>query len=178
VLNRIVAVEVCDPASCAGQVITMLNRRPAVWFIIKIKMQRKDFIKSTCNFCLLGAAGLLLPDLIGCSPAIPVFKTTVINNNQIQIPLTIFDRSPIQFIRPKGWYYDIAIQKKEDSTYSAILLKCTHQDNQLIAVGNGFSCSQHGSQFDKTGKVKKGPAEKPLREYTTVINQGLLIITV
>ena len=59
-LNSIVAVEECDAR--------VLNKRTIAGFK-KIKMQRKEFIKSTCNFCLLGAAGFMLPQLIGCSDA-------------------------------------------------------------------------------------------------------------
>lgn len=167
-LNSIVAVEVCDAR--------VLNRRTVARFK-KIKMQRKEFIKSTCNFCLLGAAGFMLPQLIGCSPAMAVYKTTV-KNNQVEMPLTLFEKSNLQFVRPAGWYYDIAVQKKEDNTYAAILMKCTHQENQLTKTGNGFQCSLHGSQFDATGKVRKGPAEKPLKTYTTSIEQNNLIISI
>ncbi len=140
-------------------------------------MQRKEFIKSTCNFCLLGAAGFALPYLTGCSPAIPVYKTAI-NNNQAELPLTLFDKSNLQLVRPKGWYYDIAVQKKENNVYAAILLKCTHQDNQLTASGNGYQCSLHGSQFDATGKVKKGPAEKSLKTYNTTVIDNKLIINI
>ncbi len=167
-LNSIVAVEECDAR--------VLNKRTIARFK-KIKMQRREFIKSTCNFCMLGAAGFMLPQLIGCSPAIAVYKT-IVNNNQLAIPLTLFEISSIQFVRPAGWYYDIAVQKKEDNTYAAILMKCTHQENQLTKSGNGFHCSLHGSQFDATGKVRKGPAETPLRTYLTSIDQNNLIIRI
>ena len=99
-------------------------------------MQRKEFIKSTCNFCLRGAAGIALPHLLGCSPAIPVYKTEI-NNNQVELPISLFDKNKLQLVRPKGWFYDIAVQKNEGNVYSALLLKCTHQDNQLTVGGNG-----------------------------------------
>lgn len=140
-------------------------------------MERRKFIKSSCNFCLLGAAGILATNLSGCSPAAyPVFKTEV-NNNIIEIPLTLFDKAQLQFIRPKGLYHDIAVHKKED-TYTALLLECTHQENSLTPTGNGYHCNFHGSEFDKDGRVKKGPAELPLKKYKTSINQNNLIIHV
>ena len=138
-------------------------------------MERRDFIKSTCNFCLLGAAGVVLPQLMGCSPAMSVYKTDI-SNNQVSLPTALFDKQVIQLLRPRGWYYDIAVQKTENDGYSAILLKCTHQDNQLTAAGNGYLCSLHGSQFDKAGKVKKGPAEKPLKTFSTSVNDKNIII--
>ncbi|MFT3936926.1 MAG: Rieske (2Fe-2S) protein [Chitinophagaceae bacterium] len=138
-------------------------------------MERKEFIKTTCNICLLGAAGILLPQLIGCSPGASVYKTAIANN-KLEVPANLFDKAALQLVRPQGWYYDIAVQKNENNTYSALLLKCTHQDNQLTMSGNGYQCSLHGSQFDKAGKVKKGPAEIPLKSYETTIIDNRIII--
>ncbi|RFM29748.1 ubiquinol-cytochrome c reductase iron-sulfur subunit [Deminuibacter soli] len=140
-------------------------------------MERRQFLQSSCNVCLLGAAGMLLPLLNSCAGAkYSVYKSPVLNNS-VEIPLNLFtQQAPVQFVRPNGWYYDIAVEKKEDNTYQALLLQCTHQENQLNVTGNGYSCSLHGSQFDKNGKVRKGPAEQPLERYATTINNDKLII--
>ena len=138
-------------------------------------MQRRNFLTKSCKACLLGAAGYIVPQLTGCAPSMPVYKTAV-NNNNINVPLTLFDKSTVQLIRPQGWYYDIAVRRKEDNTYSALLLQCTHQENQLTPTGNGYYCSLHGSTFDKDGNVKKGPAEQHLQEYTTTVGNNSLII--
>jgi Rieske Fe-S protein len=57
-------------------------------------------------------------------------------------------------------------------------MQCTHQENQLDVTGNGFSCSLHGSQFDKDGNVLKGPAEDHLQRYKTTIKNNNLVIEV
>ena len=125
---------------------------------------------------MLVAAGYFLPKLTGCSPAAyAVFKTEV-TDKKITMPLSMFDQNSLQFVRPKGWYYDIAVQKKEDNSYSALLLMCTHQENQLTPKATGFECSLHGSQFDQEGRVMKGPAERSLKKYNTSVNQNTLII--
>ena len=141
-------------------------------------MERREFIKSSCNICMLAAAGYFLPQLAGCSPKYSVFKTDIVDK-KIVMPLTMFPTSSLQFVRPKGWYFDIAVEKKEDNTYIALLLQCTHQENQLTPAGNnGYYCSLHGSRFDKDGRVRKGPAQKPLqRYYTSVENNNLIIYT-
>jgi Rieske Fe-S protein len=139
-------------------------------------MERRNFLKSSCNICLLAATGYFLSELTACSPAAyQVIKTEIIND-EIQIPVASFMQSTMQFVRPKGWYYDIAVRKKEDNTYQALLMQCTHQENQLTPTGNGYTCSLHGSQFNKEGKVTKGPAENSLKGYTTSLNQENLII--
>lgn len=141
-------------------------------------MKRRKFIKSTCNICLLGAAGFFTAQLAGCGPgAFPVFKTDV-NDKKITVPVSLFEKSPLQIVRPKNLFYDIAVQKKEDNSYSALLLLCTHQQNQLTLTGNGYNCSLHGSNFDKNGNVTKGPAERPLQSFSTTVSGNNLIIQI
>ncbi len=94
------------------------------------------------------------------------------------MPLSLFEKGSLQFVRPKGWLYDIAVQKKSDGTYEALLMQCTHMDNQLMPAQNGFSCSLHGSKFNTEGKVIKGPAEMPLKKYSTSINNTNLVIII
>jgi Rieske Fe-S protein len=141
-------------------------------------MERREFIRSSCNACLLMAAGYLLPELTGCSPKYSVFKTDIVDK-KIALPLTAFQKSSLQLVRPNGWFFDIAVEKKEENDYLALLLQCTHQENQLTAMGtNGFYCSLHGSRFDSNGNVLKGPAEQPLERYKTYVENNNLIIEV
>ena len=141
-------------------------------------MERRNFIKSTCNICLLGAAGFFTSQMQGCSPAsFPVFKTDV-HDKKITVPLSLFDKSSLQIVRPKNMYYDIAVQKKEGNSYSALLLLCTHQQTQLTVTGNGYNCALHGSNFDKNGNVTKGPAETPLQHLNTFVSNTNLIIQI
>ena len=140
-------------------------------------MERRNFIKTSCKICLFGTIGAYAETLSGCGAAYPVFKTAVLNK-KITVPLSLFDTTTIQFVRPKGWYYDIAVQKLPIG-YSALLLMCTHQDNQLDINGNkGYSCSLHGSTFSQEGKVLKGPAERALKRYLTQEESDQLIIFV
>jgi Rieske Fe-S protein len=139
------------------------------------KMQRRKFIKSSCNFCLLATSGFLLTELAACSPGYQVLKTEALND-EILVPVDRFNQSPLQFVRPKGWLYDIAVQRKQDNTYEALLLQCTHQNNQLTPNSHGYTCNLHGSQFDKDGKVTKGPAENSLKKYKTIVDNDKLII--
>ncbi len=141
-------------------------------------MQRRTFLKDSCTVCLLGAAGYVLPQLAGCKTAsYAVYKTPVVGKSVV-VPLSLFDAAPTRFVRPAGWYRDIAVQKKDDNTYQALLLECTHQENALTPTGSGFHCSLHGSDFDKDGRVRKGPAAQPLTRYQTSIDQNNLIIHV
>ncbi|MFT3908879.1 MAG: Rieske 2Fe-2S domain-containing protein [Ferruginibacter sp.] len=141
-------------------------------------MQRRDFLKGACKICLLGAVvTTVTADLSSCSPKVAgnTFKP-VVNNNELQVPLSLFENQPFKVISPANYEYEIAVEKKSDNSFKALLLKCTHYDNQLTTTGNGYTCSQHGSKFDKEGTVLKGPAENPLKQLKTQIIKDSLLI--
>ncbi len=126
---------------------------------------------------MAGMVGLSLIDLMACTGTKTLAYQTEVSNNSLSIPLTLFAQQNLQLVRPKGWFYDIAVSKK-DSGYEAILLQCTHMDNQLQVSADGYTCSLHGSRFDTNGQVRKGPAERPLKKFQTKSEGENLIITV
>lgn len=139
------------------------------------KLERRDFLKTGCRICLLGAATLTFGDLLSaCGTPAKVFSTTM-NNNQVNVPLSRFATDDTQIISVQHFEYEIAVRKKNDQ-YEALLMQCTHQNNQVVRTGSGFYCSLHGSQFDQDGNVKKGPAERPLPRLRTEIVQDHLVI--
>jgi Rieske Fe-S protein len=123
----------------------------------------------------MAAGGFLFSELAACSPAAQVLKLPV-NKNAVRIPLNAFTGSPLLIIRPAGWYFDVAVRKLADNNYEAILLQCTHQQNQLVVSPQGFKCNLHGSQFDEIGNVVKGPAERPLKKFNSTLTADQLII--
>ena len=140
-------------------------------------MQRRDFLKGACRICLLGAAGATVVDIASCSPAVgnSIFKPDIVDNT-VTVPLALFDQKSFGVISPNKYPYEVAIEKKEDGNYIALLLQCTHYDNQLTPTGNGFTCSLHGSKFSLDGSVLKGPAEAPLKYLKiTKTNTDLII---
>lgn len=139
-------------------------------------MQRREFIKAGCTLCVMASAGFMLGSLSSCA-SIPVYKT-VMDGNKISVPVSLFAQSDLQIIRPKNSEYDIALRKEKDETYMALLMRCTHADNQLTSTGNGFFCNLHGSRFDREGGVTKGPAELSLKRYATQIISDNIIITI
>lgn len=138
-------------------------------------MDRRKFVKQSCTVCLAVSAGMVIGSLSSCA-TLPVYKTAVANK-QVSVPTALFAQSNFQLIQPQGMYYNIGLRKEDDGTYTALLLRCTHADNQLTAAGNnGFTCNLHGSQFDKEGHVTHGPAERDLKKYPTQIVSNQIII--
>lgn len=137
-------------------------------------MDRRDFVKQSCVACLLAGAGMMAGSLSSCA-SLPVYKT-VVDANKINVPVSLFANGDFQVIRPKDFFYNIGLRKEADGSYTALLLRCTHADNQLTPTGNGYKCNLHGSAFDKEGHVTQGPAERPLKRYPTEIINNQIII--
>ena len=119
-------------------------------------------------------AGMVISSLSSCA-TLPLYTATV-DSNKVTVPVSLFAKSDFRVIQPKDFSYNIALHREDDGTYTALLLRCTHADNQLISTGNGFKCELHGSAFDKNGRVIQGPAERSLKKYPTEIKSDEIII--
>jgi len=143
-------------------------------------MKRGEFLKLSCNACMLGAAGLVsLTELLSCAPAAgsAVFKTAL-SNGAISVPEAQVPAGKVTIVRAKGVDFDIAVRKVDGDAYEALLLRCTHFSNPLVQAGSGYQCNLHGSEFNSSGQVRKGPAAKPLRSLPCQLSEGNLIIHV
>ena len=138
-------------------------------------MDRRKFVLQSCNLCLALSAGMVASSLASCGAALPVYKTAI-DKNTVTVPKALFSATAFQIIQPKNMYYNIGLKKENDGTFTALLLRCTHADNQLTPAGNGFKCTLHGSTFNSEGQVTNGPAERPLKRYPTEITNDSIII--
>ena len=139
-------------------------------------MDRRKFVKQSCSLCLAAGSGMVIGSLASCAVTLPVYKTDI-SANKVTVPVALFATSNFQLIQPKNLYYNIGLKKENDGSYTALLLRCTHADNQLITAGNGFKCTLHGSSFNNEGQVTNGPAERPLKKYPTQVTSNQIIIT-
>lgn len=139
-------------------------------------MNRRSFVKQSCTACLAVSAGMMIGTLSSCA-SLPTYQATV-TDHTVSVPVELFANSNFQLIQPRGMYYNIGLRKETDGTYTALLLRCTHADNQLIvsANGNGFTCNLHGSKFNPEGQVVNGPATHALKKYATVVTSNHIII--
>jgi Rieske Fe-S protein len=141
-------------------------------------MDRRKFVKQSCTACLAVSAGMVIGSLSSCA-TLPAYKTTIADHKVI-VPVDLFANSNFQLIQPKNLYYNIGLRKEADGTYTALLLRCTHADNQLVPSGNGngFTCNLHGSKFNQEGAVTNGPAERGLKRYPTQVVSNQIIINI
>ncbi len=135
---------------------------------------RRDFIVKGCTACMgLVGLGMLLE---GCSTALPVFNA-VANNKSFVVPLAKFteQNTNLLLLRNPQLENDILLVK-ENNSYKALLMKCTHEGYGLVVAKNKIHCNVHGSEFDMNGNVLKSPATRALQQFKTeVINSNIII---
>jgi Rieske Fe-S protein len=131
-------------------------------------MQRREFTKA-CIACLAGAS--MVPVLAGCQSA--YYTAGNLETNGISILKSDFTymkkEQPMQrdyvIVRNDAMEFPIYVYRFSDDDFSALLMKCTHQGNELQASGDHLHCSAHGSEFNNRGVVEQGPAEENLRTF-------------
>ena len=137
-------------------------------------MQRREFLRTTCSFCLAASAGVLVTSLDSC--AVPPMLDAAVADNTITIPHSAFDHSDVQIVRPGGLLFDIALHRDADGRFRALVLQCTHASTQLTPTGDGYTCPAHGSTFDVEGRVTRGPAQFQLRELPTEQSGDAIVV--
>lgn len=136
-------------------------------------MKRRLFIKKSCTTCiaLIGAGW----GLEGCGSSLPMLKTTVVHET-LSVPISKFTpQNNMVIVRGSGMESDILVIK-EGNTYKALYMKCTHGSIGLTATATKLVCPAHGSQFDLDGNVLKEPAQRPLQQFKTEINNDIILI--
>lgn len=138
---------------------------------------RRAFIKESCKLCLGGLAlGWLTTQLSSCAP-MPVLK---VENEKgvLTVPFSAFtEKNNLLIVRNNKIEYDILLVKS-GNTYTALQMKCTHQDNPLTVNSSGLFCASHGSMFDLNGNVIKEPALQSLKKYVTQISESSVLINI
>jgi nitrite reductase/ring-hydroxylating ferredoxin subunit len=72
--------------------------------------------------------------------------------------------------------YPIAVYRHDFETYTALLMRCTHQGTELRVFGDRLECPAHGSEFTNNGSVQNGPADNELRTFPVLIESEILMI--
>lgn len=133
---------------------------------------RRNFIKQGCLACL-GLSGVSAM-LSSCGSTQNIVNAEV-NQRNIKVTLDKFLTSNAIIVRNKKLSYDILVIKQGEE-YSALEMRCTHNDIALTFSGKKLVCNAHGSEFDLKGKVMKAPAERSLTTYKTMVSGQELII--
>ncbi len=137
-------------------------------------MQRRAFLRSACMACAGSVLGPLVISLTGCGtlPLVQAQRDT----DGLSFPLDAFGEQQQVILRHPRLTYDLLVSKRPDGGYTALYMRCTHEDQPLTATPQGLHCASHGSRFALDGSVVTGPAVKPLLTFPVVRNGDRLTI--
>lgn len=125
-------------------------------------------------------AGMLaIAALPGCASVLMTRVTPT--GGVVRLPLRDFPQlsTPGGYLRimPEGLASPIYVLAQEDGGYGAFSPVCTHLGCTVEIAGAHLVCPCHGSTYDRSGQVLRGPAAQPLREYPVIATAaGELVI--
>lgn len=143
-------------------------------------MERKEFIKK-CSFACLGLMGIsAIAESCTTSKSL---SGKIDEQKLLSVPLSSFlsgrntgKHKDYIIIRNEDLNYPIVVYRVSENDYTALLLRCSHQQNELSVSGELLTCPAHGSSFNMKGDVVNGPAEMKLRQFPTKIDAQSLYI--
>lgn len=126
------------------------------------------------NFLLSKIKRRSLLKLLWIVPFVPIYKyltPKVKKDNYITVPLSSLPYKGAYLIKDK--YTGII---KDDNGIKVFSISCTHLGCVLNVENDKFICPCHGSMFDLSGNVLKGPALKPLKQLEYKIEKENIIV--
>ena len=144
-------------------------------------MDRKQFIKA-CGISCLGLSTSTFA-LTGCASVYSVQGT--VSNKTISFPKDSFLQTKksgekiarqVVVVNVDNLKFPVAVYDDGNDKYTAVWHKCSHQGNEVSVHGDSLSCSAHGSEYDRSGKVTKGPAKEDLRRFNVRSDQATIFI--
>ncbi len=134
---------------------------------------RRAFLRlATGATCAVAAA----PSLVGCA-SIPVHRAQAIGQTLALSEseyAAVRDDQGVILLTASGLVAPVALIEGEPLT--ALSMLCTHMECNVRPGGNQFVCPCHGSAFDRSGAVVRGPAERALREYRVERADGSITV--
>jgi len=129
---------------------------------------RRQFLNEAGKTCLVLAGGSLF---LKCSATAGLPKY---EGDEIKIPLSSF--ADKKFVIVSGKKGNVMVKKKEDGTFHALSLKCTHRKGKVVEKNGMLKCTRHGSEFDMEGRVTDGPAIEDLHSFpATVEGENVMV---
>ena len=81
-------------------------------------------------------------------------------------------------LMPDGWEDPVYLLALDGGGFAAVSSICTHRACTVDLGGPGLACPCHGSEYDREGKVVKGPASRALTRYAIRVSGDELVIEV
>jgi cytochrome b6-f complex iron-sulfur subunit len=131
-------------------------------------------------FVISGTAALAMTLLPSCASL--VTRRVPLENGRIRLALRQHPelgepRGSLRLL-PEGWEDPVYVLALDGGGFAAVSSVCTHRGCTVDLGGPGLACPCHGSQYDREGRVTRGPASRALTRFPVHANADELIIDV
>ncbi|NOT08377.1 MAG: Rieske (2Fe-2S) protein [Gemmatimonadales bacterium] len=137
-------------------------------------MNRREFlsrIEGLSAGALACGAGLSLNGCIGFH-----YVTTTVSGNRVLINKAEFGTGRFALVEAPGFPLPLYLYRGDGGGYSAVSTRCTHRGCQVEPAAEHLICPCHGSEYTNTGRVLKGPAQRPLQQFPVEIEGEHIVI--
>jgi len=145
-----------------------------------LNYSRREFAKSFIAFAAAVGAAVFAASVRIQAPQVntqnqTATSTSSLPSGAIADSAKLQPGAPFYFEYPAG--YPNILFKNADGSLTALSLLCTHVccECSYDQVSNMIYCPCHGSIFDKTGRVLRGPAQTPLPSVKLSIDSAGLV---
>jgi len=134
-------------------------------------MERRKFIKTCCYSAIAIPFGASFLQSCGAiyyaNSTREAGKLTVARSEFLKVKKNKQVSRNFVLLNTDNLGFPICLYKTDKDSYTASLLKCTHNGCELNVGGGIYSCPCHGSEFSIAGKVLEGPADRDLQTFKT-----------
>lgn len=132
------------------------------------------------DFVLNGTAALAIALVPGCASL--VTRRVPLENGRVRLSLRqnpeLAEPGGSLRLMPDGWEDPLYLLVLDGGGFAALSSICTHRGCTVDLGGPGLKCPCHGSQYDREGRVTRGPAARSLTRYPVRTSGDELIIEV
>lgn len=132
-------------------------------------MERRAFILAFGSAC-----GLLSGIVTGCTGFRYVPHTR--EGRLLAVRRSDFGEGPYAMLDDPLLPRAIFLHRRPDETFAAVMTRCSHLGCQVEPAGDRLVCPCHGSEYEWTGELLQGPAERPLDRYRVTADDEMIYI--
>ena len=142
------------------------------------KISRRDFIIKSAAGAVISGAAISFLDL---EKLFAKSAEAVVNKKGGDIIIKLSDPQNAELAKVGGSVSlddENLLVRVSKTQFLAVNLICRHKGCTVDLTGDQFICPCHGSEYDITGKVTKGPAKLNLKTWQTYYDPDKGIVTV
>jgi Rieske Fe-S protein len=124
------------------------------------------------------AAPFIGSNLMASSKSVPVpMESITLDVTKPEYAVLGQTGGALKIPNPQDKKKPIIVSRTSDTTVAAFSSKCTHWGCEVpLPANNTIECHCHGSVFDASGKVIKGPAHKNLYQFSATLAGSIITI--